>query len=392
LKKSRALLTPIQIGSLSRSDRRKLTYKSSLKQKTVKTCKPLRIGILTFHEVYNPGAFLQAFATQQLIRHLGHKPEIINYNTSSFRYSPFSYLWSIKRNFHRLWRIFLDRTQKDFAFRCTRKFHFNESRFISKASDFENIHWDVVLVGADIVWNYSLRNDPVYFGNGIRTNNLIAFAPSAGNCDWRSGTPDYVREGLLKFCHLSARDENTKQMAETLTGRSCSLICDPAYHISETYYKDEVGSGEFILVYVMPEVASEAFINEIKRLRRDSGLPVYAIYYRHVWADRNIMFCSPFTWMNAIRKAKYVLTNTFHGTVFSILTGASFILEYNDANRNKTIGVIKGCDLENRVYNSDQNKGFKGLFECLNREAIKRFIESERAISKDFLSDSLDRL
>jgi hypothetical protein len=344
-----------------------------------------KIGILTFHEVFNPGAFLQAYASQCLLEELGYHPEIIHYTTPSFTYSTRRQVWLFKRTLHRHYWMLRDNFLKDLAFKRSRRKYLKLSKRLRAPRDIERTSYEAVLVGADIVWNFELRKDPVYFGHHLPTKNLISFAASCGDCDWRKEMPDYVRTGIAGFKHLSARDASTRDLVETTTGRKCPILCDPAFHMNVEPVRN--ARDNIILVYVMGEVASPEFISSILRLRKRTGLPVHAIFYRHEWADRNIMHATPFAWAESIRRARFVITNTFHGTVFSVLSGTPFMLEYNSKNRHKTTGVIEACRLEARVFNGNNERDC--FEEPFQQSPVAAFLKSQREASRTFLKAAL---
>lgn len=318
------------------------------------TTTPLKIGILTFHEVFNPGAFLQAYATQELLTRMGHDAEIINYNNPVHRYHLFQHV--LKQG----WRLPLrlkqvaDAFVRDLAFEKARRLHLKRSILFETREDIAKTHYDAVLVGADIVWNFKSKNlgmDPVYFGEGLNTDRLIAFAPSCGACTVDDIIPEYVSKGLERFNSISARDPNTAQIAERACGRRPEVICDPTFHIIDQIqdFPHEDPRRDFILVYLLPGHTSEGLIQQVLELKAQTGLPVYAVLYRQKWADKNIIHCGPFEWLDLIRNATFVITNTFHGTIFSILTKANFVLEYNELIKSKTNRMVSGAGLDARV-------------------------------------------
>lgn len=358
------------------------------------TTKPLKIGILTFHDVFNPGAFLQAYATQMLLIRMGHEPEIINYNPPAHRYHPLRQAWKMK------WRLLLsfkkwnDAFVRDLAFSKARKSHLKLSMLHKARADIARTHYDAVLVGADIVWNFKLPNlgkDPVYFGEGLSADKLIAFAPSSGVCTVDDAIPEYVSKGLERFDSLSARDPNTAAIVKKASGRSAEVICDPTFHIIDQIddFPNRDQRRDFILVYLLPgQFTSQSLIKQVQALSSQANLPVYAVLYRHEWADKNIIKCDPFQWLDLIRNATYVITNTFHGTIFSILTKANFVLEYNEPIRSKTERMVSSAGLDSRVFTPDSDLSAMLKAEIDYNKAFSYF-RSEASQALTYLSEAL---
>jgi len=358
------------------------------------TATPLKIGILTFHEVFNPGAFLQAYATQTLLTRMGHDAEIINYNPPAHRYHPLSHALKQKYFLPLRAKKWYDSFVRDIAFARSRKSHLKLSVLHKSRDDIARTHYDAVLVGADIVWNFKSKNlgmDPVYFGEGLSTDRLIAFAPSCGACSVDDIIPEYASKGLESFDSISARDPNTAQVVEKACGRRPPVICDPTFHIIDQIqdFPNEDQRRDFILVYLLPgHHTSERLIQQALALSAKTGLPIYAVLYRQKWADKNIIHCGPFEWLDLIRNATFVITNTFHGAIFSILTKASFVLEYNELIRSKTERMISDAGLDARVFTEDSD--LSAIFEVeIDYDRAFSYFRSEASKALSYLSDAL---
>jgi hypothetical protein len=357
------------------------------------TATPLKIGILTFHDVYNPGAFLQAYATQELLTRMGHNAEIINYNPPAHRYHPVRYALKQGKRLPLKLKQWCDAFVRDLAFEKARRLHLKRSILFETREDIAKTHYDAVLVGADIVWNFKNKNlgmDPVYFGEGLSTDRLIAFAPSCGACSVDDIIPEYVSKGLERFDSISARDPNTAEIVKKASGLSAEVICDPTFHIIDQIedFPNEDLRRDFILVYLLPGHTSEGLIKQALALSAKTGLPIYAVLYRHKWADKNIIHCGPFEWLDLTRNATFVITNTFHGTIFSILTKANFVLEYNELIRSKTERMVSSAGLDARVFTQDSD--LSAMFEAeIDYDRAFSYFRSEASKALSYLSDAL---
>lgn len=324
---------------------------------------------------------------------LGHRGEIIDYTSPPHRYNPVRHAVSLNYRLVKRWPNWLDAIIKDRCFARARRTHLKRSKRILSRNYLSQFEYDAVLVGSDIVWNFKdtrLGNDPVYFGAELNTEKLIGFAPSFGACNLGDTLPDYVCSGLRKFSAIAVRDKNSADICEAVLGKRPQVICDPSFHLIEDLRVDEIDDtcGDYILLYMRISEASATFVNEIKKLREHTGLPIYAVYYRVNWANKNFMNVDPFEWVQMIRKAKYVFTNTFHGTVFSVLTKCEFVVELNESIRNKTIELVNNSELRYRNFN-----GKKPLTELLEYrldfgDIHKRFRTKARE-AKSFLKSAL---
>ena len=234
----------------------------------------MRVGILTFHEVFNPGAFLQALASQRLLESLGHEAKIIDY-------TPTSHSYSLTRNLRTLsWRLpfrfqrAIQNFRKDQAFQAARDRWMNLTQRFEENADVADEEFDAVLIGADVVWNYVIAaygHDPIYFGKGLNTKKLISFAPSFGPCTLQDTPPAYVIEGLSKFDHISVRDINSQGIVESLVGTKPPIVCDPAFHLDHNKLPLKCDEKRpFLLVYMLAQYVSPETIAQIKKFAKET--------------------------------------------------------------------------------------------------------------------------
>ena len=352
----------------------------------------MKVGILTFHEIYNPGAYLQAMGTFSLLESMGHDPVIINYTAPAHRFS-------LARILRRNWRVwFRPRTVfelygRNQAFHQAQKY-FNRTPLLVTHADLESEIFDAVVIGADIVWDYLrplLGQDPVYFGDHINAPLKISFAASCGRVPVDNEPPPYVVDGLKKLSSISVRDANTQQMVKKYANRDSVIVCDPAFHLDID--KHSIAPKEdqpYLLVYMLPNYANARIVEQIKAYAKKKGLKTIAVCYRHKWADENQICIGPQEWLGYIRNASAVVTNTFHGTIFSVKAGVPFVSELNDAIRLKTITMIDRLGIGDRFLSEESSVA--EILECpWDVEAVHQRIEDWREDARSFLRDSLNK-
>lgn len=352
----------------------------------------MKIGILTFHDVFNPGAFLQALGTQTLVESLGHEALVIDYTAPVHRFRPYSYF--LRWNWRMLYRFrtWYGMLLKERAFERARAGLLNRTRFYESRADIGEEHYDAVFVGADVVWNFkhaSLGRDSVYFGEGIDTQRLISFAASCGDCSLDDVVPEYVQRGLKNFNSYSVRDQNTAEMVRAFANKEAVQICDPAFHLELNEIMPETAKrAPYLLVYLRNGAFAPELKDSVLRFAKRKGLRVVATYYTHAWADENLVDLEPQEWLGLIRDAAYVVTNTFHGSVFSIMLEKRFALDYNEGIRLKTAGMIEAMQLQSRALTDA-----KSLDEVLEADAdfsaAREFRARETAKARAFLERAL---
>ena len=315
----------------------------------------LKVGILTFHEIYNPGAYLQAMGTASLLKKMGHDPVIIDYTAPAHR---FSLAKMLSRNW-RLWlrpQTVIELYGRNRAFQNAQKYFIRTPKLLSHES-LEQQAFDAVLIGADIVWDYAteyLGKDSVYFGWHLNACKKISFAASCGKVSVENVPPAYVVEGLMQMDSLSVRDLNTQQMVKKYVNRDAAIICDPAFHLDvEAHSFPPQERSPYLLVYMLPNYVNARIVEQTKAYARKRGLTTIAVCYRQKWVDENRICIGPQEWLGYIRNAAAVVTNTFHGTIFSMKAGVPFVSELNDAIRLKTVTMIDRLGIGDRFFQQE---------------------------------------
>ena len=312
----------------------------------------MRIGILTFHEIYNPGAYLQVYATMKILEAMGHEAVIIDYTSPSHRFRPWRTLILHPRVLIYL-QNWIESFGRNRTFADCQRYLKKTPCFITR-KEVSSERFDAVLVGSDIVWNYQMPRigqDPIYFGEGLNTDRLIAFAPSCGALDLSQPIPGFVRRGLHRFYAIAVRDRKTADLVEMVIGCRPEVIADPTLALSISGLP-EVHKYEdnYLLVYALPGTADAAIQNAVINFARKKGLKTVAICYRHNWVDENHIYANPFEWLGRINCAKYIFTTTFHGTIFALNAGKPFATKYNVQIESKIRPFMETLGRQDRVW------------------------------------------
>lgn len=312
----------------------------------------MKIGILTFHRTPNHGAFWQAFSTVTNIRAMGHDVKLIDYANPRERPSLFRYV--TPRNF---WRIPYQAgmIRRYLAFCNSQNALLPMTRLLRTHADVAKEQFDAVIVGSDIVWDFAaerLGHDPVYFGHGINADKIISYAASCGSVSSDAEIPQYVREGLVRFRHISVRDENSRQLVERAVGRDAAIVLDPAFLLDCRGLGGDFDLKDYVMVYGASFSDSEA--SQARRFAKARGLKLVSVSYRHPWCDINLSHLNPRQWLACIDKADSVLTGTFHGTIFAMKRRKPLAISMNESIRNKIQVILSQLGMTDRVLSQDR--------------------------------------
>lgn len=284
----------------------------------------MKIAVVTVHDSANFGSFLQAYAMNHVLEEDGH--EVYFAITRDKKYvKGLYYKFVLSREavlhpFRTLKNIFYGR-KKYKLFKA-------EQECFKEISADEIKNCDMTILGSDEIWN--IRTDvfryPVFYGK--YSEKAIAYAVSAGLAkpEEFDKYPE-IKEYIKKIESPLVRDENTANCVEKITGTYPETVCDPtlladAKIYNKTYEDEYINQNKCLMLYLyQPDVKTRNIIIDFARKK---GLKLVSVGFYYDWCDYNVI-CSPLEFCSVLKKAEYVITTTFHGTIFSVINNKKFV-------------------------------------------------------------------
>lgn len=346
----------------------------------------MKVGIITVYDSNNFGSYLQAFALKKIIENMGHSVQFIKFRTNK----------EAKKVFFPSKRKILNFI-RNYCFN-TKKYHlFLKDRKIFKEFPLENIEknsFDIIIIGSDECWNVKTGTfrKKCFYGIGMPIDKRVAFSISCGKAVTADFTnlPELV-EGMKKLEDIYVRDEQTRKNVKELIGKDCEMVCDPTLLIDVKEFDQEYDvdiKQDYLLVYSYQ--FSERQIEYIKRFAKEENLLIVSVCFKHKFCDRNIN-CSPLQFCKIIQKSKYVVTTTFHGTIFSILNKKQFI---SIPSGQKVQDILSKLDLKQCEFREEEENytEFKNkLLSKIEFGKSEKNILKLRSKSKSILENILNK-
>lgn len=340
----------------------------------------MKIGLLTYHDGINHGAFLQTYSTYTELNKKGFDVQIINYKNYKhwfFEYKVFLYTKRLSLLINNIIKIY----------------KFKKCQKLMKSTKFtfcyKNIpKFDKVIIGSDEVWNYSVFGlDKVYFGKYLKCKDIITYAVSCGNLNYDIQLSDEVIKLINNIKYLSVRDENTLNILKyNIPEKSAIKVLDPTFLHNFDGEEVECRYKNFILLYTAG--MSETDAKKIYDYAKGEGKKLIAIGYYNKFCDLNIINIDPFEWLGYFKAADKIITTMFHGTVFSIKYNKQFCVISDPYRTNKLKDLLLELNLDNRVLKP--NMSIKEIFTNeINYRIINEKLEGKIRNSKKFLADAL---
>ncbi len=368
----------------------------------------MKVGLLTVHCSKNPGASLQAHALAKKISELGGDVEVINY-CPQFFLDPMDPMkrksWSAKE---KLKAVLIGRAQLK-RYKLFQNFNRNYLPGISARYDTPDdlkvarMDYDVYICGSDQIWNpENVNNDTSFFFDYVPQNKavLASYAASIGQDNLSVQDQEWIRKGIERFDHISIRDKMGVTLARKLlnSDRIVQSI-DPTLLFTGDYWRsmaqkpDENLPAKYILYY---PIQNTAFSYEvIEQMKKETGLRCIALdggVKKNPHADMQLRSYGPCEFLWLIDHADYIITNSFHGTVLSLLLNKR-VISYRHSTRNSRLESILSLLNLNEIQISDLEDLKEMDWNLITRKEnmIDEFLKEERRSAEDYLRSVLER-
>jgi len=353
------------------------------------------IGIMTMHRVVNYGSFLQAYGLKSLLLSLGYNVQFVDYNYGIQIVNPHksNIISKIINNKNIINFIIKKKTLNKFKYEYDNHY----LKYLGVSNYNYNPTIDKLVIGSDEVFN-CLQEFPVgyskeLFGKNYETIDVISYAASFGHTKLNELKQYNIDQeiGLLlnKFKNISVRDLNSYNIVKELTGTTPFINSDPVLvsDYSLEMSKNKISEKDYIIVYAYPGRLKKQEEKFIKSFAKKHNKKIISLGFFQKIADKNLVV-NPFEVLNYFKNADYIITDTFHGCVFSIKTNSKFCAIIRDTNKNKLSYLLTTFKQDSRIVTSLSD--IDRLFTVpMNYEDTNKIIELEKIKTIKYLKNSL---
>jgi len=371
----------------------------------------MRIGLLTFHFADNYGAVMQAYALQKYLQSLGHDVSFVDYRPS---YMTKGGRFRLPRSRRDLYAnatvafIYLSRLRAALSGRArnTAFQDFIHTHLRIEGPLYESFDellanpppCDAYVCGSDQIWNPPPRAgvDPAYYlAFDDSACKRVAYAASFGRSDIEAEYKKKIGELLNGMDAISVREESGVDLVRQISGRPSVWVPDPALLLDD--YEEIMADGpqgEYVFSY---SLRTGALIGEVQELvARSCDLPVLTPYSaQQRWrSGGRVEHLGPGQWLAAIARARFVVTNSFHGTLFSILFRKPFIttcLVGRNAELNERFhSVLSRLGLSDRLLDTADSEKVESLRKApMDWDGVHERLGKWREEARLFLTEAL---
>ena len=361
------------------------------------------IKIITLHSPYNYGAALQAYALKTYLQNEGYDAELIDYRP---RYisekQAYTYAGSLSNSKNVLKKAlyliakFPSRYKVKKSFGNFLKNELCSSRMIYRS--YEELKAnppvaDVFICGSDQIWNTQTENgwDDSFFLSFVNHGKRCSYAASmAISRELKKEEQERFQRMLKPFDRISVREKDAVNILQPLTHLDIHFVLDPVFLLTKEQWiqladkrEMDVSEEDYILVYPMGN--GENVYKIAQQLSKDTGLPVYSISQtiRCTFTDKQFNGNTPYQFLHLFQNAKYVVTNSFHGTAFSIIFRKNFWTCSVANTSSRLTSLLQNLKIMNRFIPGDCCN--VDLLKSINYNEVYNELEKQKMCSKTFI-------
>lgn len=357
-----------------------------------------KVAILTLPLHANYGGILQAWALKTVLERAGYRPTLLMPHAVSTRLDHI--ILNLKRVAKKMLGQYEGESIKEYTTKETDRFirqNFN-IQVLSSLKDFNPDKFEAIIVGSDQVWR------GYYFNNMWHTDNSadafldfiaddnkikrISYAASLGISDWDFSKEDTerIKSAIKRFDAISVREESAVNVLKDILDIEAAHLLDPTMLLAADDYIKLAGCREIkkdkIISYILDsDEEKEELISKVKNQ--------YKLPHVELKRDRNSQkLLSVKEWIKGVAEAAVVITDSFHGCVFSIIFGKPLIFCTNAGRGNARFeSLINTFGIENNLV--DANRIFDATKDYSLPIGIRERLEKLQQKSHKFLMDSL---
>ncbi len=367
-----------------------------------------KVGIMSMQRIANYGSFLQAYGLKHILEDLGCDVQFVDYHPGE-TLIPADGGTGLKRK--------ISKVLEAFSYSAPLK---EKIRFIRYKKNYANNYYpylglremnytpelDVLVVGSDEVFNCVQNNtnvgfSPELFGVGNKAKKVITYAASFGNTTVDKleeyDIKDKVSAWLKDFDSISVRDKNSGEIVKRITGVTPEYNLDPVLIFDFLEKCKEipksVPENNYMILYGYAGRFSKEECKKIREYANSKNLKIFCIGGVQDACDRFID-CNPFQVISYFQHADCVVTDTFHGTILSVIAHRQFVSVVRKAgygNSEKLMDLLNRLDLLNRTIEDMKDVKDK-MLESIDYQRVDKLVMEEREKSYSYLKNNLTRI
>lgn len=368
----------------------------------------MRIALITVFYNANYGAVLQAYALSKTIQEISKREcYLVDYRRQKiinmFRFSIFDIdvygnrsitKNSIKRTIKQLINPMgtIVRFKKFEEFR--NKYMNISPKTYYRRDDIDLPDTSTVFLGSDQIWNPDITQgfDDVYFGRMADNNKfIVSYAASLGRIKFNKQEREELKELLNNVDVISVREEEGAEIVRALTNRPVICVPDPTILLDREHWEwlalhNKTESSKYVLVYMLSynkkviDLAYKIshFLN-CKIILFDSGS------LKRIKGMKQKKHYGPRQFLKYVLDAEYIVTNSFHGTVFSVIFNKQFFTIPHETRGSRMIDFCRKLGLEDRIAYGNRTINLSDIEKYIDYDIVQPKLKELKQVGLDYI-------
>lgn len=368
----------------------------------------MKIDIITRHSVPNYGSLLQSYATQKVIEEIGFESEIINYTRYEERYNNLvnTLIKGKKWDKNIITRTIYKMIQEPNYTKMYRRFEKYRKNFLKESRiEYGSLQElrdnvpeaDVYCSGSDQIWGKigTVEYDEAYFLKFIedRAKRCIAYSSSFGKEEIDGNLEKNIKKLLENYSDILVREDTAKSILKKHGIENVEQVLDPTLLLTKNQWSDLANKvknkhKKYILVYQLHD--NKRFDKYAKEFSKKTGLKLLRIspsIYHITRSGKLVYLPDQYEFLSLFQNAEYVLTDSFHATVFSIIFNRRFVDILPGKTSTRIISILKLTGLQDRILTEYDDFSF--INKTINFSECNTIIENERKRSIELLKKAI---
>nr|AXY99638.1 Polysaccharide pyruvyl transferase [Proteus vulgaris] len=356
----------------------------------------MKIGIITIHNVSNYGAVLQSYALKEVIKDK-YTVNIINFNNKHvsksldlIRFTP---------SLHGILGTIKDILRIIPRYRVINKFN----NFILDELDLSEYNnkaltsFTTLISGSDQIWNPACISsnckfrDEYFLSFATPQQKKISYASSCGAYEFNPEEEKVLAAYLNDYTYISSREYESSMYLSRITNKRVNFVLDPTLLLNKEQWINKIKpkkiiKEKFILLYVIKK--TNLLKEVVKKIKFELNLKVILVeqglYFSNI-VDKHIRDAGPADFIGLVNDAEYIVTDSFHGTTFSIIFRKNFLSVSPGKNVNRIKSLLETLHLKNRLINNINDLNDVSINTDIDYHKSNIILREEIKKSKDYL-------
>ena len=361
----------------------------------------MKIKTITCHDVYNSGASLQAYALMKYLEEEGNEVEIIDYKpdylsnhyklgvVTNPKYERNLILKIAYLTLKFPGRVLALKNKKKYDEFRSNYLKITKRRYVSNDELKNNPpQADVFICGSDQIWNSKFNNgkDPAFYLDFVSEDKIKAsYAASFATDSIDKELKEITKDRISKLDYVGVREISALDILDSLDIKNGVQVLDPVFLLDKFKWEKltyEINNNEkYIFVY---DFDGNELIREIaEKIAKNKKLKIYTVFKSN-YSDKVIKRMGPIDFISYIKNAEFVISNSFHGTAFSIIFEKQFaVVNRKEAINTRMRDLLSILKIENRLISENYN--FNNLINDVDYKEVNKYLRERLEVSKTYL-------